>query len=186
MDRDALFFDDGSFAAPLFVRDILEVPETHRDWYRATGKTGKQAYRLTEHIWKSVREPFERQYMEIEAARDVMVAKREADLAAIRKQNDDTAIDRALTRVLVAAGVKEGLIGGAIALLREGAAFEVEKGYQDEIVIMAKTPDGFLHSLDLYAKCFLDSDDGAGFRSANAGPGDSYFTDLVAGLKQRR
>lgn len=186
MDRDALFFEDGTFAAPLHVANIADVPPTHADWYEPTGKGGKKAFRLVEHIWKELREPFEHQVAELERQRAELIANSEANLERARALHKAERINTALSAALKSAGVSAGLVAGAAALLSDSNSFEVEPTYDGTgIVVMAQTPTG-MHSIDGLVEAFLDSDEGLAFAPKRTAPNDAYFASLIAGLKQRR
>lgn len=185
MDRDALFFEDGTFAAPLHVANIADVPPTHADWYFETGKGGKKAFRLVEHIWKELREPFEHQVAELERQRDELIATNAANLERERALRRAAQVNTALSFALKAAGVSAGLVNGAAALLADSHSFEVEPTYDGTHLVMAQTPAG-MHSVVGLVEAFLESDDGKAFAPKRTLPNDAYFKSLVAGLKQRR
>lgn len=186
MDRDALFFEDGTFAAPLHVANIEDVPDTHRDWYVETGKGGKKAFRLVEHIWKELREPFEHQVAELERQRTEMIAANSTNLDRERALRKAERINTALSAALRSAGVSAGLVAGATALLSDSNSFEVDATYDGAgVIIMAQTQTG-MHSIDGLVEAFLESDEGAAFAPKRTVPNDAYFASLIAGLKQRR
>lgn len=122
---------------------------------------------------------------QLEKERDAELAQLDSKLSTAKAARNADTIDAQLKAALLAAGATGTLIPGAIALLREQHAFEVEDGYDGAPVITAQT-EGGLHSLTGLVESFLDSDEGAAFRPRRPAPNDGYFANLMADLKQRR
>ncbi|TWI33041.1 THO complex subunit 7 family protein [Mesorhizobium tianshanense] len=186
MDKRALFLEDGSFAAPRTVRNIEDVPETHRDWYLPEAGKEDGRYILNHEIWKKVREPYEREVERIEKAMADLKAKHETDLEREKQVRKREKIDATLRSTCEDAGIPAGLIEGVIALLSEESTFEVDDSYEFGGVVIANS-NGTLNSVEALVENFLDSDEGAAFRGKRrAAPSDGYFASLIAGLKERR
>lgn len=184
MELHDLFLDDGSFAAPRYVKDIALVPETHRDWYRAIARGG---YELKHHIWRGVRQPFEAAFKQAQSDGQAKIDKVQAALDRAIKRLDNEHVDRLLSDALDAAGVSKGLISGAVALMRINMSFEIEDdAYGGGRVVVGTTPDGFLLSPQGAVERFLESDEGTAFKGRSPAPNDAYFSGLVDELKRKR
>ncbi|WP_147377606.1 hypothetical protein [Mesorhizobium waimense] len=187
MDKRALFHEDGSFAAPRTVKRIESVPESNRDWYLPeAGKTDGR-HILNHQIWKEVREPYEREVERLEKAMADLKAKHETDVERERQARKREKIDSALHSTCKDAGIPDGLMEGAIALLSEEATFEVDESYEFGGGVVVATRNGTRSTVEALVENFLDSDEGAAFRGKRrAAPSDNYFSSMIAGMKQPR
>ncbi|RWA79895.1 hypothetical protein [Mesorhizobium sp.] len=178
MDKRALFFEDGSFTFPLFVKSIAAVPEDYRDFYSPVDEGGE--YRLKDLYWKELRLPFEREYEQLERQLADLKAKHETDMAREKRARHRGKIDNTLHSACKGAGIPDGLIKGAMSLLSAKATFEVDESYEFGGGVVVATRDGVQNSVEGLVESFLDSDEGAGFRGKRrAPPSDGYFTSLL-------
>lgn len=185
MDKRALFFEDGNFAFPLFVKSIASVPEDYRDCYNPLGEDGE--YRLKDLYWNELRLPFEREYEKIEREMSDLKAKHETDVVAAKQARKQDKIDATLHNACKDAGIPDGLVEGALAILSEKATFEVDESYEFGGGVVIANCGGSLNSVEVLVESFLDSDEGAGFRGKRrAAPSDGYFSSLLSGMKARR
>lgn len=187
MDKTALFHPDGSFAAPRFVKNIEDVPESHRDWYLPERGRTDGSHILNHVIWKEVREPYEREIERLERELAELKAKHEKDVVAEKQARKQDKIDSTLHSACKDAGIPDGLMEGAIAILTAKATFEVDESYEFGGGVVIANSGGHLNSVEGLVENFLDSDEGAGFRGKRrAAPSDGYFTALLSGMKERR
>ena len=174
--------EDGELTFPHAVDSIDAVPKDYRDWYvpHVNGK-----WRLLAHI-KAALEPLQSEVARLKKDLEEAPAKHEARLARERAEWKQERVTRKLKETFKAAGVKQGLIDGAVALVSDGIEFEVEDAYDGNgYVVLAQTKAGFFGA-DVLVERFLESEEGAGFRGKPTAPSDGYFSSLMADLKQRR
>ncbi|RVC64390.1 hypothetical protein [Mesorhizobium sp.] len=184
MDKRALFFEDGNFAFPLFVKSIASVPEDYRDCYNSDPAGD---YKLKDLYWNELRLPFEREYEKLEREMSDLKAKHEKDVVAEKQARKQDKIDSTLHSACKGAGIPDGLMEGAIAILTAKATFEVDESYEFGGGVVIANSGGHLNSVEGLVENFLDSDEGAGFRGKRrAAPSDGYFTALLSGMKERR
>ncbi|TRC76892.1 hypothetical protein FJV83_24170 [Mesorhizobium sp. WSM4307] len=184
MDKRALHLEDGTFAFPLYVKSIVDVPETHRDWYNPQADGD---YKLKDPYWTELRLPFEREIERLEKAQADLAAKHEADMAQEKQARKQERINATLLSTCEAAGIPSGLIEGAIAMLSKQATFDVDDSYAFGSAPVIANSGGTLNSIETLVENFLDSDSGAAFRGKRrAAPSDGYFSSLLADLKARR
>ncbi|RUX73897.1 hypothetical protein EN925_15055 [Mesorhizobium sp. M7A.F.Ca.US.006.04.2.1] len=188
MDKNALFLEDGSFAAPLFVKDIAEVPESHRDWYNPMPKGNTRGnYRLDDFYWMEVRLPFEQEVLRLEQQQAALTAKYEADIGREKQGRKEDKINATLLSTCEAAGIPEGLIEGAIAVLSKQTTFDVDDSYEFGGGVVIANSGGHLNTVETLVENFLDSDEGKAFRGKRrAAPSDDYFSNMITGMKERR
>ncbi|RWF64851.1 hypothetical protein [Mesorhizobium sp.] len=187
MDKTALFHEDGTFTAPRFVNNIEDVPETHRDWYNFDPRVEGGRYKLDEFFWKGLREPYELEMERLEKELADLKAKHEKDVVAEKQARKQDKIDSTLHSACKDAGIPDGLMEGAIAILTAKATFEVDESYEFGGGVVIANSGGHLNSVEGLVENFLDSDEGAGFRGKRrAAPSDGYFTALLSGMKERR
>nr|WP_155249085.1 hypothetical protein [Mesorhizobium loti] len=109
-----------------------------------------------------------------------------AKLAAVKQQMRDDAVNTTLQSALAKAGVKEGLFEAAIALVKKKNAFEADKSDDGEYSVLARTKFG-LATVESVVQQFVQSDEGAAYRSAAAPTGGGgKFNQLQSQLKGRR
>ncbi|MEQ1953406.1 hypothetical protein [Mesorhizobium sp. CN2-181] len=183
MDRNAIFFPDGSFAAPRHVANIDDIPESHRDWYEPHGG-GPKPFRLKQHVWAELK-PLVAEIETIERQAVENIAKLDAKIAASKLARHNERVSTALNAELANANVPSALVRGAASILQEKHEFQIEQGYEDEAVIYAETVVG-LQSLPGLVESFLESEEGTGYRPKRAAPEPGYFSNLMAQLRQRR
>lgn len=105
---------------------------------------------------------------------------------AEKKARRDDAVENALHRSLTKAGVKPGLVEGAIALLREQNEFEAEPSESGKgFVVLARTPFG-LHSVDAIVERLVEGEQGAEYRARRIAPSSGFFSSMLKGMKERR
>ena len=185
MDKRALFFEDGNFAFPLFVKSIAAVPDDYRDCYNPVSEDGE--YKLKDLYLKELRLPFEREYEQLERQMSDLKAKHEYDVAAEKQARKQDKIDSTLLNACKDAGIPDGLMEGAIALLSAKARFELDESYEFGGGVVIANSGGSLNSVEGLVENFLDSDEGAGFRGKRrAAPSDDYFISMLKGMKERR
>ncbi|MER8853017.1 hypothetical protein NKH94_15620 [Mesorhizobium australicum] len=106
-----------------------------------------------------------------------------AKLAATKEAMRNDAINTALQSALATAGVKEGLLEAAIALVKKKNAFEAEKSADGAYAVEARTKFG-LATVDAVVQQFMD-DEGAAYREKPTAPSaGSHFSQLQSGLKR--
>lgn len=180
MDKRALFFEDGNFAFPLFVKSIASVPEDLRDCYNPVDENGE--YRLKDLYWNELRLPFEREYEQLERQLADLKAKHENDVVAEKQARKQDKIDSTLHSTCKGAGIPDKLIEGALAILSRDTTFEVDESYEFGDGVVVATRNGTRSTVEGLVESFLDSDEGAGFRGKRrAAPSDNYFSSLLRG-----
>lgn len=181
MADNALFNEDGMFLAPSPLPDLRGVPADNQAMYeRSHGR-----YVLTDK-GRELRDWALGEMARVKSEIQQVTVRGEAALAAERKATHDSAVARSISAALAQKGVKAGLHAGAAALLMASHTFEVEGADNgDGKVVLARTAFG-LFSVETIVDDFLATDEGAAFRGKLAEPKDTYFADLMKGLKQRR
>ena len=172
-----LFFKDGTFACPQHVTDLDKIPEEWRSAYAF--QNSKNRWRMRDHIWHEIA-PLAAQLVEAEAKLADLNTSYEKMMGGLTKG----AINDALEASLKQAGVKQGLLSGAVALLKEAHAFDVDRTGETAIVFAAT--DYGAHPIETVVSAFLESEDGHPFLGAALAPADGHFSSLVADLEKRR
>lgn len=178
--------EDAIYFPPRTIIALSQVPKQWREWYSRTGNSGP--WNIDERMWTEVVEPSRVGYDALVAQKEKITAgQRQLEIERVDAKRER--VERALSGVLLAAGVRPGLLTGASALLMQDHKFEVERNYEDTgWVVMVDTPMG-LHSLDHVVAQFLDSDDGRAFQPCARGAvaaTDNRYSDMIAALKRRR
>ncbi|TIP05705.1 MAG: hypothetical protein E5X72_06120 [Mesorhizobium sp.] len=134
-----------------------------------------------------LRLPFEREYEKLEQQMSDLKAKHEKDVEAEKQARKQDKIDSTLHSACKDAGIPDGLMEGAIAILTAKATFEVDESYEFGGGVVIANSGGNLNSVEGLVENFLDSDEGAGFRGKRrAAPSDDYFSSMLKGMKERR
>jgi hypothetical protein len=183
IDRSAIFFENGDFAAPHYVDDVEDVPSDFRHWYVPRGP-GKVGYRLTERIWKDLRRPFEKQLDALDEQQRQLAAAHEAAIAKRQSMADSIIVDRALSDAFKAHNAVYQLIPAAAALLKEANEVSVDWSDAETPRVMVKTPLGTLAASDAVSR-FLVSSQGTPFRGKEVEQTDGHFADLMQQLSGR-
>jgi hypothetical protein len=177
---------DGNFSMPLLVADLNDVPKGFREGYqlvesgRATGK-----YMLTREA-RQLKDEYYADVKRVHEEGKAGVAAKNAEVEKFLKDGEDEIVTAALTTELTAQGATPGLVKGAVALLKERYAFDIEgSDFGDGKVVLARNDFG-LSSVEGVVKGLLESDEGTAFRSRSAAPSVSYFTQMLSGLRARR
>ncbi|MBL8576358.1 MAG: hypothetical protein JNK47_03965 [Mesorhizobium sp.] len=135
MADHVLFFPDGAFAAPRIVmkRDWYHVPDEWRDLY-ALGKTNRDGRMVPCYV---MRAPAWAQFESIVTDANERLSQHAAFQAKHERHTEARArqearinsrmIDSAVGKLLVFAGVKEPLLHGATALLRDAHKLVVDE-----------------------------------------------------------
>lgn len=107
-------------------------------------------------------------------------------VAAEKQASRDHAVHMSLFHSLAKAGVKQGLIEGAMDLLQDRNDFEVGEtdGRKKERVVHARTERGLL-TVDALVQEFVQAE-GAAYLERRAAPTGGHFSQLQSGLKARR
>ncbi|RUX70680.1 hypothetical protein EN925_10315 [Mesorhizobium sp. M7A.F.Ca.US.006.04.2.1] len=106
-------------------------------------------------------------------------------VAAEKQASRDHAVRMTLFHSLAKAGVKQGLIEGAMATLESQNDFEVGEsdGRKKERVVHARTERGLL-TVDALVQQFVETE-GAAYLERRAAPAGGHFNQLSRGLKLR-
>ncbi|MGX8011669.1 hypothetical protein ACVDG8_023190 [Mesorhizobium sp. ORM8.1] len=108
-----------------------------------------------------------------------------AKVAAVKQQMRDDAVNTTLQSALTKAGVKDGLLEGAMALLKKQNAFEAEKSDDGRYAVLARTKFG-LAEVDAVVQQFVESDEGAVYRGKRAAPPSGSAFSQLSGQKEQR
>lgn len=178
---DRYIDEDGIFTAPAIVADLNDIPEGFRDMYhrsaRAPGKFALTREGAALAQW--AREEVKKLKEEAAAAKTAA----EAEIAAIRAERKTTAIQSSLRSGLMSEGVKPTLANAAAALMESAFRFEVEEADDgDGSTVLVHTDFG-LHSVADAVRAFLQSDDGAPFRSGRQIAAGGMFSAMLASRK---
>ncbi|TGQ08703.1 MULTISPECIES: hypothetical protein [unclassified Mesorhizobium] len=155
-----------------------DIPEAYRAAY-VEEEDPSRGFRLVTSVADVIRDG-SAQIAALKAQFDGLKTKYETDLATAKQSRVQDKIDAALYSTCKDAGVPDGLMEGAIALLSRDTTFEVDESYEFGGGTVIATRDGRRHSVEGLVESFLDSDEGAGFRGKRrAAPSDGYFTGLL-------
>lgn len=174
--------DDGIFEAPALVHSIDDVPDEFQAMYKQHHDEPDK-YVLTAE-GRELRDWMVAEVERVKTEAAAAKAALDAELATVRKENHDAAVTGAIRNALVQAGVKQGLLKGAAALVHTANKFEVEPSDDgDGKTVLVQSPFGLV-SVDDAVGAFLSSDDGIPFRNAKqVRPAEGTFSAMIAGLK---
>ncbi len=188
-DRSFSHYTDGlRLSKKVTAAGLALVPEEYRIAYRPVDEDDEDcegyAFILCVSAADYVTEA-QAEIARLAGALETIKVEGPARLAAVKQQMRDDAITTTLQSSLAKAGVQEGLLEGAIAMVKKKSQFEVEKsdkGY----AVLARTAFG-LTTVECVVREFVDSDEGAAYRGKRAAaPAGRHFSQLQSGLKEPR
>ncbi|RUT84830.1 MULTISPECIES: hypothetical protein [unclassified Mesorhizobium] len=169
--------------------DIASVPEEYRIAYRAVDEDDDDCKGYDFILCVAAANYCTEALAEL-AALNAQLERLKVDgpkmVAAEKQASRDHAVHMTLYHSLAKAGVKQGLIEGAMDLLQDRNDFEVGEtdGRKKERVVHARTERGLL-TVDALVQEFVQAE-GAAYLERRAAPTGGHFSQLQSGLKARR
>lgn len=159
------------------------IPENYRAAYLEEDDPTK-GFELSTRIADVIRDG-EAELASLNAQLEKIKVEGPAKLAAVKQQMRDNAVDETLRLSFAKAGAHNGLVDGAMAILKKTNQFEAEKTSDDgTYAVLARTSLG-LAQVDSVVQQFMQSDEGAAYRGKPAAPAGSAFSQLQSGLKRQ-
>lgn len=175
---------DEKLRVRITAAELEAVPEAYRAAYlEADDDSGDLvlATRIANYVTTALAE-----IADLKAKVEKLQTQGPMKLEAERKARREERVNATLHAALAKAGVKPGLLEGAMELLKGQNEFEVEPSDDGKRhVVLARTANG-LHSVDSIVSQLMDGEAGAAWRDKRTAPSAGYFTGLLSGLKERR
>ncbi|TRC93902.1 hypothetical protein FJV77_20720 [Mesorhizobium sp. WSM4306] len=188
MAKSDLYIGDGlRLRRKLVKTDLASVPEEYRLAYRPVDEDDDDCEGYDFILCVSAAHYVTEAKAEIArlaAALEKLKVEGPARVAAAKQEARDFAVDLALRSSLSKAGVKPGLMQGAIAVLQEENDFEVGEtdDRKKKRVVLARTQLGLV-PVDALVQEFV-AGEGAAYLERRAAPAGGHFSQLQSGLKR--
>ncbi|MER9116296.1 hypothetical protein NKH93_06715 [Mesorhizobium sp. M0954] len=180
-------YPDGPLRLPRRIAtDRLEaIPEAYRAAYDYIEEDDPgRGYELSTAIADVIRDG-EAELASLKAQFEKLQVEGPVKLAAVKQQMRDDAINTTVQLSLAKAGAHEGLVEGAMSILKKRNEFEAEKSDEGTYAVLARTSLG-LAPVDGVVQQFMQSEEGAAYRGKPARPAaGSHFNRLSERLKLR-
>ncbi|MER8608381.1 hypothetical protein NKH45_34820 [Mesorhizobium sp. M1156] len=189
--KDSIYVGDGLRLRKKVTADALVtlVPEEYRVAYRPVDEDDDDCEGYDFIVCPSAAHyvaEAKAEIVRLDAALETLKVEGPAMVAAEKQASRDHAVHMTLYSALTTAGVKAGLLEGAITLLKDDNDFEVGESddRKKKRVVHARTERGLL-TVDALVQQFV-AGEGAAYLEKRAAPAGGHFSQLQSGLNMRR